>query len=297
MTKKCLVTILTALAGTLAMAHPDGFVYRGRISRLNPVREVGQVETIGFTASLYRDLGASTPLWTGYTNITVSADGRYQVWISDAMRLKEGGGSETLVDALTKGHATALGITLGNDTDEQKPRISLSTMPMVRFARNTSNIDDGGVVTGRTVTDYLVAQDRFRLGRSLVATGITTTAMGDLPLRVDSWETTGTGGTVLTRSQNENRRIFSDAEVQHKDLSYIPTNGVTVLVGPGNDAIFTSSRGGVVSISCGRMLPCASFFVNPGETFKMPFDVPADTHNTKGGRPCNVRLNFLEYGE
>ena len=296
MTKKCLLTILTAFAGLLAMAHPDGFVYRGRVSRLNPPKEVGGVATIGFTASLYRDLGASTPLWTGQTNVTVSADGRYQVWISDAMRLKEpNGGTETLVKALTQGHATALGLTLGDDSDELKPRISLSTLPMVRFARNTSNIDDGGVVTGRAVTDYLLAQNGVHLGRTVVSNGVKTTAMGELPLRVDTWETTGTAGIVLKKSSDKNRRIFSDAKIIHKEYNANTTPDTKVLVGPpGSGAVIESSRGGVLSISYGRRIPCASFFVNPGETFVLPFDYPEEPFPKYYNYYI---LNFLEYGD
>lgn len=296
MTNKCLVTILTAFAGLLAMAHPDGFVYRGRISRL-PVGRTGKEETVGFTASLYRDLGASTPLWTGHTNVTVSADGSYQVWISDAMRLKDqDGGSETLVDALTLGHATALGITLGDGAEELKPRISLSTLPMVRFARNTSNIDDGGVVTGRAETDYLVAQENAILGRTVVSNGVKTMKMEELPLRVDTWETTGTAGIVLKKSSNKNRRIFSDAKVQHLAITNTPSLKLgTVLVGPGSDALIKSERGGVVSLSYGRLIPCASFFVNPGESFKLPFEIPKEISNSY--HKNNVILNFLEYGD
>lgn len=297
MTKKCLLTILTAFAGLLATAHPDGFVYRGRVSRLNSPGEAGKADQISFTASLYRDLGASAPLWTGCTNVTVSADGSYQVWISDAMRLKKpDGGTETLVEALTLGHATALGLTLGDDADELKPRISLSTMPMVRFARNTSNIDDGGVVTGRTVTDYLVAQDDVRLGRTVVSNGVRTTAMGELPLRVDTWETTGTAGIVLKKSTNEKRRIFSDAKVIHKEYDKANTVPDTkVLVGPpGSGAVIESIRGGVLSISYGRRIPCASFFVNPGETFNLPFEYPKDPYVKYANYYI---LNFLEYGD
>lgn len=297
MTKKCLATILTAFAGLLATAHPDGFVYRGRVSRLNPQREVGKADLISFTASLYRDLGASSPLWTGQTNVYVSADGSYQVWISDAMRLKgQDGGTEDLVTALELGHATALGFTLGADMDEMKPRISLSTLPMVRFARNTSNIDDGGVVTGRAVTDYLVAQKSVNLGRTVVSNGVKTTAMGELPLRVDTWETTGTAGLVLKKSTNKNRRIFSDAKILHHSFtnSAPPVFG-TVLVGPpGSGAILESRRGGVVSLSYGRLIPCASFFVNPGESFKLPVAIPTESGSEYKN---NVILNFLEYGD
>lgn len=311
MTKRILATVLTALAGSLAMAYPDGFVYRGRVSRVRPtVSEVGSETNIDLTVSLYRDRGASTPLWVGQTNVWLSADGRYQVWVSDAMRASgPQGGTETLVEALVQGHATAMGIRLGADADEQRPRLPFSTMPLVRYARNTLNIDDGGTVTGRVTADYLVVQTNglgqagdLSLGRTVVSNGVATTAMGELPLHVDSWETTGTGGVTLRASKNERRRVFSDADARQVSLTVgIFTNFVAqgwVLVGrPGNkNSFIQSDRGGVLSISFGRVIPCASFFVNPGEEFALPFEIPVDAE-----RPSlmfkPVTLTFLEYGD
>ena len=293
MKKRILATVLTAFASSLALAYPDGFVYRGRVSRVRPApSEVGAVTNIDLTVSLYRDRGASTPLWVGQTNVTLSADGRYQVWISDAMRLRGPlGGTETLVGALVEGHATALGLRFGTDTDEQNPRLSFSTMPLVRYARNTSNIDDGGTVIGRVTTDYLVVQTNrlgsagdLSIGRTVISNGVGTTSMRALTLLVDSWETTGTGGIVMRKSDNKNRRVFSDAPVKQRDFgcdaTKWPKKG-TLLVGGGTDAVFQSTRGGVLSISCGRPVPCATFFVNPGEEFRMPFDVPEDKNVAK----------------
>ena len=314
MKKRILATVLTAFAGSLAMAYPDGFVYRGRVSRVRPkIAEVGSVTNIALTVSLYRDRGASTPLWSGQTNVTLSADGRYQVWVSDAMRIRgPQGGTETLVKALTEGHASALGLRFGTDGDEQRPRQSFSTMPLARYARNTLNIDDGGTVTGRATTDYLVVQTNgfgragdLSLGRTVVSNGVETTAMRSLTLLVDSWETTGTGGIVMRQSNNRNRRVFSDAPVRQLDFgcdcTKWPTKGYVLVradaasAGDGRPC-FVSKRGGVLSISCGRPVPCATFFVNPGEEFALPFDIPEDKNAARRPEPPTAPEGMIGIG-
>ena len=286
------------LAGA-AWAYPDAIVLRGRLERVkmqNGSRAVGAETNLGVTVSFYANAGTSVPLWVGETNVVVSADGRFQLWVSDMCRLKGSqGGDESLVSALTLGHATAYGLKFEGDEAELDPRTMLSTVPMVKYARNTLSIDDGGTVTGLVQTEHLnVLDGEAHLGTTVISNGIETTGMQNLTLQVDQWETTGTGGVTLKKSPGN--RIFSSGRpIIHRSVGQLSKG--TKLVGPkGSGALIETDRGGVVTYSYGRRVPCVPFFVNRGETFEMPFDVPEEVKgNDDDKRKCIGVLNLVEF--
>ena len=293
----CLTSIV--LAGA-AFAYPDGFVLRGRLERTRSDDDyghaVGEEMKLDVVVSLYTDAGSPVALWSGRTNVVVSSDGRYQMWVSDAIRRAgTAGGSEPLADALTQGHARSIGLKFAGNDGELDQRTSLSTVPMVHYARNTVNIDDGGLVAGRMSTERMLVGGDVTLGTTVVGTnGIETTEMGDLTLNVNRWETRGTGG--LTLRDSDANRVFSPGRtILHSGFTNTNERAEvkkgTELVGPkGSGALIESDRGGVVTVSYGRMMPCVAFFVNPGSTFKMPVDIPKDTakstKRTNHGHVC-----------
>lgn len=226
MNKYTFIRLFTAVAalfsGLAAGQQPVSLVWNGKLRQTD--YSGSDIEgSYAVRACLYDSVSAETPKWARtLRNVAVDKNGNFAVVLSDSIERTEGDPASELESVLSGSGETSLflGLTIGEDGEEIRPRVRFASQPRVissMYAQSSSSedfaADSGARAKSVSAHEKLLEESHFRQYSESGAESV------DLTEAEASLDVTSSGGVAVEGNMNVMKTLSLSGSIESADFT------------------------------------------------------------------------------